>query len=211
LARLIDIGLERVSDILLDMAVLSEKSVSASIEAYTSGKNQMNEIHTWSEELRQLQDDVGELAIDIIARYQPVASDLRFVKAAMEIAYGFSRFGRYAYDIAEVLELCGDLSTCDKSVILLTSKTTKEMIRMSVDAFSNRDVELARNVQKLDDFVDDKFRASVDQVIHGDGGDIKCAMSETLILRYLERISDHSSYIGDSVVYIVTGEKSPRK
>ena len=132
------------------------------------------------------------LAIDIIARYQPVASDLRFIKAAMEIAYGFSRFGRYAYDIAEVLELCGSLSTCDKSVILLTSKTTKEMIRMSVDAFSNRDVESARNVQKLDDFVDDKFRASVDQVIHGDGGDIKCAMSETLILRYLERISYHS-------------------
>ena len=54
MARLIDIGLERVSDILLDMAVLSEKSVSASIEAYTSGKNQMDEIHTWSEEVKTI-------------------------------------------------------------------------------------------------------------------------------------------------------------
>src|SRR5271165_1251570 len=127
------------------MAALSEKSVTASIEAYTSGKNQVKEIYSWSEELRRLQDDVSELTIDIIARYQPVATDLRFITAAMEIAYGFSRFGRYAYDIAEVLELCGDLSSCNKSVIELTAKTTKEMIRMSVDAFSNRDVELAKN------------------------------------------------------------------
>jgi phosphate transport system protein len=211
LARLIDIGLERVSDILMEMASLSEKSVSAAIDAYVKGKAEVEEIHSWSEEIRQLQDDVSELCVDIIARYQPVASDLRFVKAAMEIAYGFSRFGRYAYDIADVLELCGDLGGCDKSVVELTSKTTKEMIKMSVDAFANRDVELAKNVQKLDDFVDDKFRESVDRAVHGKIQDAKCMISESLILRYLERISDHSSYIGDSVIYIVTGERTPRK
>jgi len=210
LARLIDVGLERLSDILMEMALLSEKSVSASIESYTSGKDQTAEIRAWSEEIRQLQDDVSELAIDIIARYQPVATDLRFVKAALEIAYGFSRFGRYAYDIADVLEL-GDLAGCDKSPVEITSKTTKEMIRMSVDAFANRDVELAKNVQKLDDFVDDKFRESLDRAIHAKYQDARCAVSEALILRYLERISDHSSYIGDSVIYIVTGERTPRK
>lgn len=192
------------------MAVLSEQSVNASIEAYTSGEIQTEEIRGWSEEIRTLQDDVSELAVDIIARYQPVASDLRFIRAALEIAYGFSRYGRYAYDIAEVLDMCGDLSTCDKSSVELTAKTTKEMIRMSVDAFANRDVELARNVQKLDDFVDDKLRESVDRAIHEKYSDVKCAISEVLIMRYLERISDHSSYIGDSVIYIVTGERTHR-
>jgi phosphate transport system protein len=195
----------------MDMAALAEQSVNASIEAYVSGKIQTGEIRSWSEEIRTLQDDVSELAVDIIARYQPVASDLRFIKAAMEISYGFSRFGRYAYDIAEVLELCGDLSICDKSSVEITAKTTKEMIRMSVDAFANRDIELARNVQKLDDFVDDKLRESTDRAVHGKIGDTRCAVSEVLIMRYLERISDHSSYIGDSVIYIVTGERTPRK
>ena len=211
MARLIDIGLERVSDILMDMANLSEKSVSAAIESYMTGKARIEEIRSWSEEIRQLQDDVSELCVDIIARYQPVASDLRFVKAAMDIAYGFSRFGRYAYNIVDVLELCGDLATCDKGIVELTSKTTKEMLRMSVDAFANRDIELAKNVQKMDDFVDDKFREAIDRSIHVKAEDVKCAVSESLILRYLERISDHSSYIGDSVLYIVTGERSPRK
>jgi phosphate transport system protein len=207
LARLIDIGLERIADILMDMAILSEKSVTVSIESYVTGNVQTDDIRMWSEEIRQLQDDVSELAVDIIARYQPVASDLRFVKAAMEIGYGFSRVGRYAYDIAEVLEACGDLSKCDKGPVELTSKTTKEMIRMSVDAFATRDVELAKNVQKLDDFVDDKFRESIDRAVHGKNAEEKCAISEALIMRYLERISDHSSYIGDSVIYIVTGER----
>ncbi len=195
----------------MDMANLSEKSVSAAIESYMTGKARIEEIRSWSEEIRQLQDDVSELCVDIIARYQPVASDLRFVKAAMDIAYGFSRFGRYAYDIVDVLELCGDLATCDKGIVELTSKTTKEMLRMSVDAFANRDIELAKNVQKMDDFVDDKFREAIDRSIHVKAEDVKCAVSESLILRYLERISDHSSYIGDSVLYIVTGERSPRK
>jgi phosphate transport system protein len=206
-----DIGLDRLSSMLMDMANLAEKAVSTSIEDYSKGKNQMEDIRSWSEELRMLQDDVSELAVDIIARFQPVASDLRFIRAAMEIAYGFSRFGRYAYDIAEVLEMWGDLSACDHSIVEITAKTTKEMIRMSIEAFANRDVELAKNVKKLDDFVDEKYREHVDKMIHDQSIDVRCAMSTALILRYLERISDHSSYIGDSVVYIVTGEKAPRK
>ena len=196
---------------LLDMAALSEKSVATAMEAYTQGKNMTEQILAWSDELRQIQDDASELATDIIARYQPVASDLRFIRAALEISYGFSRLGRYAYDIAEVLEMFGDLSACDHSLVQITAKTTQEMIRMSIDAFANRDVELARNIQKLDDFVDDKYREHIDNLIHGKAVDVKCAMSAALILRYLERISDHSSYIGESVIYIVTGERSPRK
>lgn len=78
-----------------------------------------------------LQDEVSELAVELIARYQPVATDLRFIKSCMEVAYGFSRFGRYAFDISEVL-------------------------------------------------------------------------------RYLERIADHAEYVGDSVVYTVTGERVPK-
>ena len=206
-----EIALDRLSSMLMDMAALAEKAVNTSIEAYVEGKNEMDEIRSWSGELRMLQDVVSELAVDIIARFQPVASDLRFVRAAMEIAYGFSRFGRYAFDIAEVLEMWGDLSKCDHSIVEITAKTTKEMIRMSIEAFASRDVELAKNVEKLDDFVDEKYREHVDMMIHDESRDVRCAMSTALILRYLERISDHSSYIGDSVVYIVTGDKAPRK
>jgi phosphate transport system protein len=211
LPRLMDMGLEKITDTLLAMASIAEKSVATSIDAYTGGKNYSEEIREWSDELRTLQEETSELAIDLIARYQPVATDLRYIRACMEISYGFSRLGRYALDIIEVLEMFGDLSGCDHSEVELTAKTTKEMIRMSIDAFAHKDVDLAKRVPDLDDYVDEKYRAHVSRMIVASNPDIKCETSATLILRYLERIADHSSYIGESVVYIVTGENVPRK
>jgi phosphate transport system protein len=205
-----DERMENLSSILSSMAVLSEKSVATSIDAYIVGKNVSEDIRAWSDELRRNEEEVSEIALELIARYQPVASDLRFIKASMEIAYGFSRFGRYALDIIEVLEMFGDQSACDHTTVELTGKTTKEMIRMSIDAFTNRDEELAKNIQKLDDYVDEKYRTHVAKIIN-DPAPKKCDISAILILRYLERISDHSSYIGESVVFIVTGQKFARR
>lgn len=197
---------------LMDMASLSERSVATSIEAYNDGrKKPAEEVHKWSEELRLLQDEVSDLATEMIARYQPVATDLRYIRACMEIAYGFSRFGRYAYDIAEVLEMFGDISKCDHGTVNETAKVTKEMIRMSIEAFAKKDLELARSIGKMDDFVDEKYRTFINGIINDGKTETRCIMSATLILRYLERIADHSSYIGDSVVYIVTGQRAPRK
>ncbi len=209
--RLMDIGLDKLTNTLLDMANLSERSVATSIEAYISGKNLAEEIKQWSDELRKMQEEVSELSMELIARYQPVASDLRFIKSCMEIAYGFSRFGRYAYDISEVLEEFGDLSKCDHGTVDIVGKSTKEMIRMSIDAFAKRDVELAKSIGKLDDFVDDKYREHVGRTLRDLNVDVRCALSATLILRYLERIADHSAYIGDSVLYIVSGTSTARK
>jgi phosphate transport system protein len=207
-----DMGLERISDLLLQMAELSEKSVTTSIDAYLAGKNRTDEIRQWSEDLRKAEDDVSDLTTEVIARYQPVASDLRFIKASMEVSYGFSRLGRYALDIAQVLEMFGgSLSLCDHSIVELTAKTTKEMIHMSIEAFTNRDVDLAKNIPELDDYVDEKYRSNMKTILNYPNQDLKCAVSTTLILRYLERIADHAAYVGESVVFIVTGQRSPRK
>ena len=118
MARLMDIGLEKLRNMVLDMAKLSEDTVSTSIDAYVKGKDLRDRVYGWSEELRILQDEVSELAIELIARYQPVATDLRFRKSCMEVAYGFSRFGRYAHDISDVEGIFGDLSMCDKTAIV---------------------------------------------------------------------------------------------
>jgi phosphate transport system protein len=209
--RLMDMGLERLTNMVLDMASLSEKSVTTSIEAYSTGKNLSEDIRNWSDQLGRMQDDVSELSIELIARYQPVATDLRFIRSCFEISYGFWRFGRYALDIAEVLDMFGTLENCDHTIVNLTAKTTKEMIRMSIDAFAKRDIDLAKSIPKLDDFVDEKYRDFVSSTMKSKNIDLKCTMSATLILRYLERIADHSAYIGDSVQYILTGERVPRK
>lgn len=222
MTRLLDLGIERIQNIVMDMAKLSERSVFASIESYERGTSTIKkQIFEWSENLRLMQDEVSDLSIELIARYQPVATDLRFIRSCMEIAYDFSRFGRYSYDIVDVLETMGSISDCDKSYVLQMSNTVREMIHLSIDALQSRDRNAAQKLYEMDDTVDALYRKYVNEIInpqehHNNKKEymdktLRCYISALLILRYLERISDHACYIGDSVYYIVTGNSNPRR
>jgi phosphate transport system protein len=218
LTRLLDLGIDRIRNIIMDMAKLSENSVFAAIESYEQSTHFKKQIFDWSEKLRISQDEVSDLAIELIALYQPVATDLRFIKSCMEIAYGFSRFGRYAYDIADVLETIGSVSECDKSAVLEMSKTVREMILLSLQALRSRDKDASQRLYEMDNIVDTQYRKYIHDAIttqeensNEKVKDLRCYISTSLILRYLERISDHACYIADSVVYIVTGSSSPRR
>ncbi len=205
MARLLDIGLEKLNGMLTEMAGISRDAVGLAISAYSEGEKG-ERVKEMAARLRVLHNEVSELAMELLARYQPVASDLRFIKACMEISYGFFRFGRYAYDIIEVLDIFGDLSRCDHTIVLETAKRVQEMIDMSINAFVNRDILAARKIPEMDDFVDEKYRENLRAVLRGSEKGLKCHLSATLILRYLERIADHASYIAESVVYIVSGQ-----
>lgn len=200
-------GLDQLNSLLLNMASLSQQAVSASIDAYSQG-GKGAEVKQMAERLKVLHRQVSDLSMEVIARYQPVATDLRFLKACLEISYGFFRYGRYALDITQVLEMFGDLGKCDRTYVVDTARKTQEMIRMSVDAFARRDVEMARKIPAMDDVVDNSYRENLRKMIQGEGN-LKCTLSATLILRYLERIADHATYIGETVEYITTGVETP--
>jgi len=202
----------------MNMGNLSEKCVMNAIESYENGIVTKNEIFQWSEKLKVFQLEVSDLATELIFRYQPVATDLRFLRSCMEIAYGFSRFGRYAYDIIEVLETMGSVHKCDKSVVMETSNLASEMIRLSINALQTKEKNTVSTLYKMDDSVDSLYRKYLRDLIilKADSNDHplndpRCAISALLIMRYLERIADHACYIGDSVYFIVTGQSSPRK
>jgi phosphate transport system protein len=223
LTRLLDLGIDHIHNKIMDMAKLSENSVFTAIESYQNGVHIKKQIFDWSEKLRISQEEVSDLSVELIARYQPVASDLRFIKSCMEISYGFSRFGRYSYDIVDVLETMGAVADCDKSAVLETSKIVREMITISLQALQSRDKNAVEKLYQMDDIVDAQYRKYLRDIIQssqeqqGNGvpskynNNPRCYISALLILRYLERISDHACYIGDSVHYIVTGVSSPRR
>ncbi|MDA4115793.1 MAG: phosphate uptake regulator PhoU [Thaumarchaeota archaeon] len=204
--RLMDLGMDKLTNLLLEMGELSQQSVAAAMDAYKAGRS-AQEVNRWSNKLKQLDDQVSELAIELIARFQPVASDLRYIKASLEISYGFYRYGRYAHDIVEVLETFGDLTKCEHTLVEPTAEKTKEMIKLSVEAFAKQDVELAKKITAMDDYVDNAYRDYIKKLMKSRHVDLRCALSETLILRYLERIADHAVYIGNSVIFIVKGEE----
>jgi phosphate transport system protein len=219
LTRLLDLGINRISNIISDMANLSISSVDGAIESYEKGTGSQQQIFEWSEQLRVLQDESAELAIELIARYQPVATDLRFIRSCMEISYGFFRFGRYAYDIMDIVGTMGSISDCDKAPVLEMAAMTRDMISMSIKALQIRDKDVAKKLYQMDDTVDVLYRKYLRELITPTNRkdmqemlkEPRCYISTLLILRYLERIADHACYIGDSIHYIATGISSPRR
>jgi phosphate transport system protein len=214
-----DYGLGSLSNMMSKMSDLSVRSVDKAIELYEKGDGDKSQIFQWSEQLRVLQDEVTDLAVELIARYQPVATDLRFIRSCIEVSYGFSRFGRYAYDIVDVMEVMGSVSHCDKSAVLEMAKVTIDMIHQSVQALRARDKEAAERLYQMDDTVDALYRRHLREAITPSTkkgtnamiSDPRCYVSTLLILRYLERMADHACYVADSVNYIVTGVSSPRR
>jgi phosphate transport system protein len=216
LARLLDIGLDRIRNLIMDMSNISRDSVNAALESYEKGIMLRSQIFEYSEKLRLLQLEVADFATELIARYQPVARDLRFIQSCMDIAYGFSRFGRYSYDIADVLETIGPISECDKAAVIEMAKTVKDMISLSVDSLRKLDKDVSKKLYMMDDSVDALYRSYLRLIltpskVNYEYSEVRCFISALLILRYLERISDHACYISDCVHYIVTADSSPRR
>ena len=201
-----DMGLERLSNAIGDMGNLAQDSVMKAIQAYAKGEKITQEAVTRAHQLSTVANEVEEIAMELLVRYQPVATDLRFIKSCLEIAYGFQRFGRYALDIAQVLEIFGDLSQCDKTGVEEMSNKVAYMINTSIQSFKSRDTKMARSLRHEDDQVDKMYLDQIRRISKAND-QVKCALASTLVMRYLERIADHACYIGDSVIYIVTGSK----
>ena len=165
MTRLLDLGIDHIRNIIMDMAKISENSVFTAIESYEKGIDVKRQILEWSEILRVLQEEVADLAIELIARYQPVAGDLRFIRSCMEISYGFSRFGRYSYDIVDVLETMGYIFDCDKVAVLEMEKKVREMILLSVAALQSRDKDAASKLYEMDDTVDELYGNTYEKLL----------------------------------------------
>ena len=111
----------------------------------------------------------------------------------------------------------GPIPNCDKTAVLGMARTVREMIVLSVRSLELRNINLAAKLYQMDDTVDALYRKYLRELIARQNDvnqretDVRCYISGLLILRYLERISDHACYISDSIDYILTGRSSPRR
>jgi phosphate transport system protein len=217
MTRLLDLGIERTRDIIGHMAKISQICVSTVLESYAEGNVKKREMSEWAEKLRTLQEEVSDLAFELIARYQPVATDLRYIRSCLEVSYVLSRFGGYGYEIVEVLDMMGSISECDKTVVTEAARVTSEMISLGVNALDLKDQQASDKLYDMDDTVDNIYREYLREIVTAKKeskniyADPRCVISALHVLRYLERVADHACYIADSVSYIVTGKSNPRR
>jgi phosphate transport system protein len=208
MSRLLDTGLEQLTAMVYRMGEVAEKAIDMSIRGFMEGKDVTEDVNEVSEILLTMTVEIEDKAFELIVKYQPVASDLRIINSYMKIAYDFERYGRYAWDISFTQQKLAKIDKCAVSSDLMQKLIEKvsEMVSKSVEALKQHDAELAKALGVTEKEVDRLYFAYLNQLSEARSQN-KCVMCNLLVSRYLERIADHTTYVGEAIVYIATGEK----
>ncbi len=209
--RLFDEELKNLKEKLLRMAALVEQSIAQSIEGLKAQKEGLaREVLKREDQVNLLDVEIDEACLRLLALRQPMAGDLRFITSAMKIGSELERMGDLAVNIAErTLELLKAPILKPLIDIPRMAKLAQSMVKDALDAFINRDEELARSVCRRDDEVDslnDQIFRELLTYMMQDPLSIARAVELILVGRHLERIADHATNIGEDVIYLAKGK-----
>lgn len=210
--RHFDQELKELNMDILKMGTLAEEVIFKSIEALKNRDNNLAKSVIENDSIiDKLELSIDERCIDLIARYQPMAKDLRFITTGMKINAELERIADIAVDIAQRTQELLDKPQL-KPLIDIPKLTTiaQNMVKMSIDAFVNGDIALAKKVlssdpeaNKLRDIIQKEL---IDDYMVKDGSTAPRAVQLLLITRFLERICDHATNIAEDVIYMVEAE-----
>jgi phosphate transport system protein len=210
--RHFDEELKTLYNDILKMGVMAQEAIYKSIEALKNrNKQEAKEVIDTDDKIDELELAIDERCIDLIARHQPMAGDLRFITTGMKINAELERIADLAVDISQrVLELIDKPILKPLIDIPRLSVVAQNMVRDAIDAFVKKDVELAKKVA-LSDSEADKLRNLVQDELTNDymakdPSTAPRAVPLLLIARHLERICDHTTNIAEDVIYMVEGK-----
>ncbi len=207
--RHLDEELKELHKDILRMAVFAQESIFKSIESLKNrDKYLAQDVINTDNKVDALELIIDEKCIDLIALYQPMAKDLRYIATGMKINAELERIADIAVDIAQrSLELMEKPLLKPLVDIPKLSQVSQNMVRDAIDAFIKKDAQLARKVvladaeaDRLRNLVQDEL---VNEYLARDPKTADRAVALLLIARYLERICDHTTNIAEDVIYMV--------
>ncbi len=203
--------LERLKERILAMGGLAEERVQAAVEALVSGeRDRLAKVLRGDEPINQLHVEIDGLAFRLLALYQPMASDLRVIVAALKINTDLERVGDMAVNIAEAaLRYLEHPPVKPLLDLPRMGAIAQAMLRDALDAFVRRDTALAQSVLDRDDTLDSLktqiFRELLTYMLQSPPT-IEGALDLILISRHLERIGDHATNIAEDIIFLVSAK-----
>ncbi|MDH7507876.1 MAG: phosphate signaling complex protein PhoU [Methanomassiliicoccales archaeon] len=207
--------LAKLNEEVAEMGKLAREAIDKAIRAI------VNEEFALKDEVKKLDDAIYQWdlkiekhCIDLIALHSPVASDLRIVSTSLKMITDLNRIGRYARDIAEVIDFLEGQRYFKRLVsIPHMASLVIRMVDDAVESFIKRDADKALDLFERDDEVDALYESIFREVLTymmEDPKKVPMGMRFILIARYLERIADHACNIGERVIYMISGERVER-
>jgi len=203
--------LDNVSQTLFDLSVMvSDSMAKATKSVITKDLKLAEEVITFDEKVDTVQHDLDARIIDIIARQQPVASDLRALVTALRMSADLERMGDLAHHVAKLVRLRHPESAVPAELLPMfeaMGETAEKIATKTGVVISTRDTALAAQVEKDDDEMDLLHRQLISALIaptwqHG----VETAIDLTLLGRYYERYADHAVSVARRVIFLVTGK-----
>jgi phosphate transport system protein len=202
--------LEKLKSKLLEMSALVESAVYHSVQGVVEKNEELARAVLKNEgRINQLEIEIDDLAISLLALQAPLAADLRLVTAAIKINNDLERMGDLSAGIAQsAMALIKEPMIRPLIDIPHIAGLAQSMVRKALDAFVNRDAEMARSVLASDDAVDNMRTASYHELIsfmETNPSQIPQALYLLSVVRNLERIADHATNIAEDVLFLVKG------
>jgi len=208
--RHFDLELDQLKSKLLAMSALVEAAIYRSITAVVQKDRDLcSEVLRNEAQVNQMEIEIDEQAIRLLALQQPMASDLRLITAALKINNDLERMGDLAVSIAKRAQALIDAPPVKPLIdIPHIGALVQSMVRKALDSFVSKDTELARSVLAADDGVDSLRSAFFHELIsfmQREPEHIPQGLHLLSIVRNLERIADHSTNIAEDVLFYVKG------
>ena len=192
------------------MGELCEEAIGKATTALKEGSmEQAEKVRIADEEIDQAETDIERLCLRLLLQQQPVARDLRQISAALKMITDMKRIGDQASDIAEIIITEDKSEAQDIPMIIKMSEAASKMVRDSVNAYVEKDLDLARKVMENDDVVDELFEevktTLINFIAENKGLQGVEAIDLIMVAKYLERIADHATNIAEWVEFSITG------
>ncbi|MCA9772380.1 MAG: phosphate signaling complex protein PhoU [Myxococcales bacterium] len=203
--------IEKLKKQVLELSALVEEQLHRAVRAIDECDAKLAEGVVQTDlVIDQMEVDVEEECLKVLALHQPVAIDLRFLVAVLKINNDLERIGDLSCNIAERVPFFAS-QTRENSPVDFPgiAERVQLMVRRSLDALVNLDVVAACEVFAIEDEVDERHRHSyalVQEEIRRSPEDLEYLINVLTLSRYLERIADHAKNIAEDVVYMVEGE-----
>ncbi|MEN6384361.1 MAG: phosphate signaling complex protein PhoU [Phycisphaerales bacterium] len=210
--RYFDEELNELRSNILKIGQLARSAISQSIEALKSRDvNLAKKIIENDQQVDDLELYIDEKCIDLLALYQPMAADLRFITTGLKLNAELERIADLAVDIAQRVIVLADKPLLKPIIdIPRLGDVAQNMVRDSIESFIKRDVSIAKKVVDADDEADMLKNKICDELINEymakDSTCVNRAVPLLLIARHLERICDHASNIAEDIFYMVQGK-----
>ncbi|MDK2855871.1 MAG: phosphate transport system protein [Bacillota bacterium] len=204
--------LEELQQDLLRMGSLVEKAIAEAVRSLAERDLELAEkVVTGDDLIDGMELDIENRCLRLLALQQPMASDLRVIGTALKIVTDLERMADHASDIAKVtIRLQGQPLIKPLVDIPRMATIAREMTRQSLDAFVQRDVNMALAMIESDHEVDHLYSQIFRELLTYMMEDPRTIQQATYLLfvgMYLERIADHATNLGEWIIYMVTGEK----